>query len=90
MVTYTRVSNLLTHLVTPTHTCCCAPGDLLPHLITHTCCCAPGDLLLATAVRGEQAVRWHAEGDPVLAACCHLSVDDVEGALRMLVRGFRV
>ena len=35
-----------------------------------------------------QASEWHLErGRPVLAACCHLSVDDLPGCLRTLARG---
>ncbi|KAF0310731.1 WD repeat-containing protein 17 [Amphibalanus amphitrite] len=36
----------------------------------------------------EQASEWHlSRGRPVLAACCHLAVDDVPGCVRALVRG---
>lgn len=31
--------------------------------------------------------KYLSEGTPTLAACCHLTVDDTEGALRALIRG---
>eukprot|EP00899_Mesostigma_viride_P007613 jgi/Mesvir1/16853/Mv15740-RA.3 len=43
-----------------------------------------GDL---RGIRGQMAERYATQGEPVAAACCHLSVGDVDGAVAKLVKG---
>ncbi|KAK9815758.1 hypothetical protein WJX72_009065 [[Myrmecia] bisecta] len=42
------------------------------------------------SIRAKQAQAFREDGDPVTAACCHLSVDDTAGAVDKLVRGNEV
>lgn len=38
-------------------------------------------------VSNANADRYFLLGQPVLAACCHLAINDIEGAIQKLVRG---
>ena len=50
-------------------------------------CVAPP---LLRSISCQMAEGYFQKGEPLLAACCHLAVDDGEGALRKLLKGNEV